>query len=104
MKERLTRIEKMHIQDVRVLVKMTRKRLFYVSFLRQTSDKSVTRWPIGRCSAANFPSAVKAAEVVIKRTISARLRDGDDTGGSDTASTRRLPPKTEMSFGSLFWQ
>jgi hypothetical protein len=71
MKERLTRIEKMHIQDVRVLVKMTRKRLFYVSFLRQTSDKSVTLRPIGRCTAANIPSVVKAGPLVGKRTISA---------------------------------
>jgi hypothetical protein len=103
MKERLTRIEKMHIQDVRVLVKMTRKRLFYVSFLRQTSDKSVTWRPIGRCAAANFPVVVKPGEVVIKRTISAQRGEAAIIWGLalKVCSPSR---KSGMFARSLFWQ
>jgi hypothetical protein len=41
--ERLTRIAKMHIPDRILFCKIVRKRVFYVSFLRQTGDKKVWR-------------------------------------------------------------
>jgi hypothetical protein len=43
---RLTRFAKMHILDRILFCKIVRKRVFYVSFLRQMGDKKELREPI----------------------------------------------------------